>query len=113
MVCSVVFAFILVISLIKQSWTLLHHCSPLCQTVCSQVILCTSPPCSFVCQDVCQYLEKLKGTLLSLSAGARRLSDKEQAEKTVTELNTSYEQSIEEAKDKQSSLENLLSLWQK
>lgn len=51
--------------------------------------------------------------MLSLSAGARRLSDKEQAERTVTELNTSYEQSTEVAKDKQSSLENLLSLWHK
>lgn len=70
-------------------------------------------PCVFVLQDVTQNLEKLKGNLLSLSAGARRLSDKEQAEKAVTQLNTSYEQSTEKAKDKQSSLENLLSLWQK
>lgn len=76
-------------------------------------MLCRSLSCVFVLQDVCQHLEKLKGTLLSLSAVARRLSDKEQAERTVTELNISYEQSIEEAKDKQSSLENLLSLWQK
>lgn len=64
-------------------------------------------------QDVCQGLERLKGTLLSLSAGARRLSDKEQAERTVTELNSSYDQNIQESKDKQSTLENLLSLWQK
>lgn len=69
--------------------------------------------CISVPQDVCQHLEKLKGTLLSLSAGARRLSDKEQAERTVTELNSSYDQNIQEAKDKQSTLENLLSLWQK
>lgn len=51
--------------------------------------------------------------MLSLSAGARRLSDKEQAERTVTELSSSYENSLQEAKDKQSSLENLLCLWQK
>ncbi|CAG13184.1 unnamed protein product, partial [Tetraodon nigroviridis] len=57
--------------------------------------------------DVFQNLEKLKGNLLSLCASARRLTEKEQAEKTLTELNTSYEQSLEEAKDKQSSLENL------
>ncbi|XP_041828569.1 nesprin-1-like [Melanotaenia boesemani] len=63
--------------------------------------------------DACQCLEQLKGTLLSLSASARRLSDKEQAVRTVTELNVSYEQTIHEAKDKQSTLENLLSLWQK
>lgn len=66
-----------------------------------------------VSQDVCQSLEKLRGTIVSLSAGARRLSDKEQAERTVTGLNTSYDQYTQEAKDKQSSLENLLSLWQK
>lgn len=51
--------------------------------------------------------------MLSLSAGARRLSDKEQAERTVAELSSSYERSLQEAKDKQSSLENLLCLWQK
>lgn len=79
----------------------------------SLVMLCRSPSCAFHLQDVCQQLEKLKGTLLSLSAGARRLSDKEQAERTVTELNSSYDQNTQEAKDKQSSLENLLSLWQK
>lgn len=67
----------------------------------------------FLVQDVVQYVEKLKGNLLSLSASARRLNDKEQAEKTLTELNTSYEQSMEGAKVKQSSLENLFSLWQK
>lgn len=51
--------------------------------------------------------------MLSLSAGVRRLSDKEQAERTVTELSSGYEKSLQEAKDKQSSLENLLCLWQK
>lgn len=51
--------------------------------------------------------------MLSLSAGARRLSDKEQAERTVTELGSSYERTLQEAKDKQNSLENLLCLWQK
>lgn len=50
---------------------------------------------------------------MSLSAGARRLSDKEQAERTVTELSSRYESSLQEAKDKQNSLENLLCLWQK
>lgn len=33
--------------------------------------------------------------------------------RAVAELNTSYEQALEEAKDKQSTLENLLSTWQK
>lgn len=51
--------------------------------------------------------------MLSLSAGARRLSDREQAERTMTELSSGYESSLQEAKDKQSSLENLLCLWQK
>ncbi|MEQ2161686.1 hypothetical protein GOODEAATRI_012073, partial [Goodea atripinnis] len=63
--------------------------------------------------DVCQCLEQLKGNLLSLSASARRISDKEHALRAVTELNTSYEQDLEAAKDKQSTLENLLSMWQK
>lgn len=76
-------------------------------------MFCVSMSSVFVLQDVCQHLEKLKGNLLSLSAGARRLSDKEHAERTMTELNISYEQCMEEAKDKQSSLENLLSQWQK
>lgn len=67
----------------------------------------------FFPQDVFQNLEKLKGNLLSLCASARRLTEKEQAEKTLTELNTSYDQSLQEAKDKQSSLENRFSLWQK
>lgn len=67
----------------------------------------------FFPQDVYQSLERFKGTLLSLSAGTRRLSDKEQAERTVTELNTSYDQNVLEATDKQRTLENLLSLWQK
>lgn len=75
--------------------------------------LCWSLPCVIILQDACQCLERLRGTLLSLSAGARRLSDKEQAERTVTELNTTYDQHVQEAKDKQSTLENLLSLWQK
>lgn len=64
-------------------------------------------------QDVCQGLEQLKGPLLLLSSAARRLSDKEEAVRTVTQLNTSYELDLQEAKDKQSALENLLSLWQK
>lgn len=76
-------------------------------------MLCRSLSCVLVPQDVYQQLEKLKGTLLSLAAGARRLSEKEEAGKTVTELNISYDQNIQEAKDKQTSLENLLSLWQK
>lgn len=67
----------------------------------------------FAPQDLCQGLERLKGTLLSLSAGARRLSEREEAERTVTELNVSYDRNVLEAKDKQSTLENLLSLWQK
>lgn len=77
------------------------------------MMLCKSPFCVFVLQDVCQNQEKLKGALLNLSAGARRLSDKEQAERIMTALNNTYDQSVQEAKDKQSTLENLLSLWQK
>ena len=86
---------------------------PFCQSSSAWVMLCGSLSSVIAPQDVCQCLERLKGTLLSLSAGARRLSDKEQAERTVTQLNTSYEQNVQEAKDKQNTLETLLSLWQK
>lgn len=69
--------------------------------------------CLFCPQDVFQSLEKLKATLLSLCAGARRLSEREKAERAVTDLQHSYEQSLKQAKDKQAQMENLLSLWQK
>lgn len=64
-------------------------------------------------QDVCQSLERLKAAFLSLSAGARRLSDREQAERAVAALQTSYDQSLGQAKEKQNTLEKVLSLWQK
>ncbi|KAJ0062855.1 hypothetical protein NL108_008143 [Boleophthalmus pectinirostris] len=62
---------------------------------------------------MCQNLERLKGSLLSLTAGARRLSDREEVERTVADLNSQYDQHLREAKDKQSALESLLSHWQK
>uniref|UniRef100_A0A8C7KDH8 Spectrin repeat containing, nuclear envelope 1b n=1 Tax=Oncorhynchus kisutch TaxID=8019 RepID=A0A8C7KDH8_ONCKI len=52
-------------------------------------------------------------TLLPLSAGARRLRDREQAERAVAALQTSYDQSLGQAKEKQNTLEKVLSLWQK
>lgn len=60
-----------------------------------------------------QSLEKVKVTLLSLCTGARRLSEREKAESAVAALQHSYEQSLKQAKDKQSHMESLLSLWQK
>lgn len=51
--------------------------------------------------------------LLSLCSGARRLSEREKAKIEVTGLQHSYEQSLKQAKDKQSHMEALLSLWQK
>uniref|UniRef100_A0A8C7ULC6 Spectrin repeat containing, nuclear envelope 1b n=1 Tax=Oncorhynchus mykiss TaxID=8022 RepID=A0A8C7ULC6_ONCMY len=57
-------------------------------------------------------LESLKAALLPLSAGARRLSDREQAERAVAALQTSYDQSLGQAKEKQNTLEKVLSLWQ-
>ena len=50
---------------------------------------------------------------MSLSAGARRLSDREQAERAAAALQAGYDHSLQQAKDKQSKLEGLLSLWQK
>ena len=64
-------------------------------------------------QDLCQGLEKLKAVVLSLSASARRLSDKEKAERAAATLQASYDVNVQQAKDKQSQLEGLLSLWQK
>ncbi|XP_077587652.1 nesprin-1 [Stigmatopora nigra] len=62
--------------------------------------------------DSSQELEKLKESLLSLSAGARRLGDVEGAATAVEELSSSLGQIAEEAKQKQSALETLLALWQ-
>lgn len=55
----------------------------------------------------------MKGTLLSVYAGARRLTEREKAEREVTVLQHSYEHSLKQAKEKQSHMESLLSLWQK
>ncbi|XP_056332375.1 LOW QUALITY PROTEIN: nesprin-1 [Danio aesculapii] len=63
--------------------------------------------------DVFQSLEKLKATLLSLSAGARRLSEREKAERAVAALQQNYEQCLKQAKEKQNQTESLLSHWQK
>ena len=60
-----------------------------------------------------QSLERLKASLLSMSAVARRLGDRQQADRAVVELHKSYDVSLKQAKDKQTTLENLLSLWQK
>ena len=43
----------------------------------------------------------------------RRLSNKEKAERAAAALQASYDVSVQQAKDKQSQLEGLLSLWQK
>uniref|UniRef100_A0AAV2JAL2 Calponin-homology (CH) domain-containing protein n=1 Tax=Knipowitschia caucasica TaxID=637954 RepID=A0AAV2JAL2_KNICA len=63
--------------------------------------------------DVCQNLERLRGPLLALTAGARRLSDRAEAEKTAVRVNSQFEQHLQEAKDKQNALEGLLSHWQR
>nr|XP_057913481.1 nesprin-1 isoform X6 [Doryrhamphus excisus] len=63
--------------------------------------------------DAAQQLERLRGALLSLSAGTRRLSDRDQVEAAVKELSSNFEQSTQEAKLKQSTLETLLSVWQR
>lgn len=60
-----------------------------------------------------QSLEKLKATLQSLCAGARRLSEREKAEKAVAALQQTYEQCLKQAKERQNQMESLLSHWQK
>ena len=79
----------------------------------SACVVTPPPPPVAPPQDVCQGLEKLKAAVLSLSASARRLSDKEEAERAAAALQASYDVSVQQAKDKQSQLEGLLSLWQK
>ncbi|RXM34120.1 Nesprin-1 [Acipenser ruthenus] len=63
--------------------------------------------------DVIQAVEQLKSTLASLSAGARKVSDRGPAEQEVVFLQQRYEKGLQKAKDKQTELENLLALWQK
>lgn len=69
----------------------------------------TPPPT----QDVTQSLEQLKAALLTLSGGARRLAQREQAEEEVTALQRDHEQRLLQASEKQVQLEELLSLWQR
>ncbi|RXM34941.1 Nesprin-1 [Acipenser ruthenus] len=63
--------------------------------------------------DLTQAVEQLKSSLASLSAGARKVSDREPAEQKVVFLQQRYEKGLQKAKHKQTELENLLALWQK
>lgn len=58
-------------------------------------------------------MEKLSNSLASLSAGVRKVANKEKAAQKVTALQQKYEKVLESAKEKQSLLENLLAQWQK
>lgn len=58
-------------------------------------------------------MEKLSSPLASLSAGVRKVANKEKAAQKVTALQQKYEKVLESAKEKQSFLENLLAQWQK
>ncbi|KAJ4921304.1 hypothetical protein JOQ06_000784 [Pogonophryne albipinna] len=66
-----------------------------------------------VCEEVLQQQEALRGGLLSLQASARRLRERPAAERSVTELNVRYEESLQEARDSQRGLEELLTLWRR
>ncbi|XP_073672409.1 nesprin-1-like [Paramisgurnus dabryanus] len=63
--------------------------------------------------DVVQHLQQLGPRLMSLSLGWRRLSDGGQLEKAVAELQQAHKLHTQQATDKQSKLENLLTLWQR
>ncbi|XP_034001986.1 nesprin-1-like, partial [Trematomus bernacchii] len=63
--------------------------------------------------EVLQQQEALRGGLLSLQASARRLRERPAAERSVTELNVRYEESLQEARDSQRDLEELLTLWRR
>ncbi|XP_029943278.1 nesprin-1-like [Salarias fasciatus] len=78
---------------------------------------CTSSSETYRClqdhMDVVQGLEVLRGTLLTLAGGARRLGDRDEAEKTVSSLDSSYQQNLQDARTKQNVLEKLLGAWQR
>ncbi|XP_025939722.1 nesprin-1-like [Apteryx rowi] len=63
--------------------------------------------------DFCHNVEKLSNTLASLSACARKVSNKEKAAQEVAVLQQKYEKVLENTKEKQTLLETLLAQWQK
>ncbi|XP_073712130.1 nesprin-1 isoform X2 [Misgurnus anguillicaudatus] len=63
--------------------------------------------------DVVQHLQQLGPRLMSLCLGWRRLSDGGQLEKAVAELQQAHKLHTQQATEKQSKLENLLTLWQR
>uniref|UniRef100_A0A8C1U557 Spectrin repeat containing, nuclear envelope 1a n=1 Tax=Cyprinus carpio TaxID=7962 RepID=A0A8C1U557_CYPCA len=64
-------------------------------------------------QDVVQRLQQLGPRLMSLSLGLRRLHDAGQLEKAVVDLQQAHKLHTQQATEKQSKLENLLTLWQR
>ncbi|XP_067272909.1 nesprin-1 isoform X4 [Pseudorasbora parva] len=63
--------------------------------------------------DVVQRLQQLGPRLMSLSLGWRRLSDGGRMEKAVADLQQAHQSYTQQATEKQSKLENLLTLWQR
>ncbi|XP_016311636.1 nesprin-1-like isoform X6 [Sinocyclocheilus anshuiensis] len=63
--------------------------------------------------DVVQRLQQLGPRLMSLSLGWRRLSDGGQLEKAVADLPKAHKLHTQQATEKLSKLENLLTLWQR
>ncbi|KAG2468780.1 SYNE1 protein, partial [Polypterus senegalus] len=64
-------------------------------------------------QDLTLSLEPLRTTITSLLAGARKVTDKDKAEQNVISLQQRYEKDMQQAKQKQTKLENLLAMWQR
>uniref|UniRef100_A0A8C1T6X1 Spectrin repeat containing, nuclear envelope 1a n=1 Tax=Cyprinus carpio TaxID=7962 RepID=A0A8C1T6X1_CYPCA len=63
--------------------------------------------------DVVQRLQQLGPRLMSLSLGWRRLSDGGRLEKAVADLQQAHKLHTQQATEKQSKLENQLTLWQR
>lgn len=60
-----------------------------------------------------QRLQQLGPRLMSLSLGWRRLSDGGRLEKAVADLQQAHKLHTQQATEKQSKLENQLTLWQR
>lgn len=64
------------------------------------------------CQDTWQALKLLQPRLVSLNLGLRRISNKDQMEKEVSDLQQAHVQYTNKAARKQTKLEELLTRWQ-
>uniref|UniRef100_H3A1G7 Calponin-homology (CH) domain-containing protein n=1 Tax=Latimeria chalumnae TaxID=7897 RepID=H3A1G7_LATCH len=63
--------------------------------------------------DLCWEVEQMKSTMLSLLSSAQKLHNKDKAIQEASVLHQRYEKMLQQTKEKQNQLENLLLQWQK